>query len=119
MMNYEKLIAAGVDKDALLKRLMGNASLVGMFIRKFTEDLNFEKLKTAFAAQDMQTAEMASHTLKGMCGNLSLVELYQQFTEQVNLIRSENLTKAEAMMPELTIQYEKTIALMNEWLSEN
>ncbi len=119
MMNCELLAKAGIDVDALFHRLMGNASLVRVFIKKFTEDTTFESLKAAFAEQDMKKAELASHTLKGMCGNLSLTELYGLFTEQVNHIRHAEYQKAEAMMPDLSARYEKTIAFMHSFLEEN
>ncbi len=117
MENYEKLKNAGIDMDSLLKRLMGNASLVRMFIKKFTEDRNVEKLSAAFAEQDMKAAEMASHTLKGMCGNLSLTELFALFTEQVNLLRAGEYAKAEAMMAQIQCTYDHAISEMKAWLA--
>lgn len=33
---------AGIDMDGLLKRLMGNAALVRILMRKFTEDRSFQ-----------------------------------------------------------------------------
>ncbi len=118
METYEILIQAGVDMDGLLKRLMGNAALVRMFIGKFIQDKTFEDLQQAFAQQDMQKAEMASHTLKGMCGNLSLTLLFELFTKQVNLIRSHEYAKAEAMMGTITAAYADAVSHMNRWLQE-
>ncbi len=119
MADYEKLIKAGVDMDSLLQRLMGNASLARVFIKKFTEDKTFEKLQAAFEQQDLHQAEMASHTLKGMCGNLSLTELYGAFSEQTNLLRSGDHRKAEAMMDSLTVKYRHSLEMMQAWLSES
>ncbi len=118
-MNYENLTRAGMDVEGFLNRLMGNASLVRMFIQKFTEDKNCERLVAAFAAGDMHAAEMASHTLKGMCGNLSLTELYRLFTEQTNLIRAGAYGQAESMMPEITARFRQTIDGMKAFLAEN
>ncbi len=118
MFNFDKLIDAGVDIEDLRKRLMGNDSLIPIFIKKFSDDTNFSSLKEAFAEKDMKKAEMASHTLKGMCGNLSLTKLFVLFTEQVNLIRSNDYDKAENMMSEITDTYENAIANINIWLAE-
>ncbi len=115
-LDFQKLNEAGMDVDGFLKRLMGNAELIKIFVKKFTDDKNFENLKTAFNNRNMKDAELASHTLKGMCGNLSLIKLYDLFTEQVNLIRTEKFTKAEDMMPEISDTYCRTIETMNEWL---
>ncbi len=117
-MNYDKLIKAGIDIDSLIKRLMGNASLVKVFIKKFVEDTTFESLKEAFFKGDMHACEMASHTLKGMCGNLSLTRLYALFSEQVNLLRAGAYVKAEMMMEQLTLIYGTTIEQMKACLAE-
>ncbi len=118
MANYDNLIKAGIDMESLLKRLMGNASLVSVFIKKFLQDKTFEELKTAFLNNDIKQAEFKSHTLKGMCGNLSINELYELFSEQTNLIRSNEFEKAQNMMPYITDLYNKTIFQMTLWIEE-
>ncbi len=118
MVNYDILIDAGIDTDGLLKRLMGNESLVKIFVNKFLQDTNFESLIEAFGNGDMKKAETASHTLKGMCGNMSLNRLFDLFTAQVSLIRSGEFEKAESMMAEISSEYEKSIRTMNEWASK-
>ncbi len=117
MKNYDELKNAGINIDSLIKRLMGNESLVKVFVGKFTEDNTYEKLTEAFAEKDIKKAEISSHTLKGMCGNLSLDALYALFTEQVYLIRSGNFDKAEKMMTDISHEYEKAVKGIGEWLS--
>ncbi len=118
-MNFEKLISGGLDIDTFLKRVMGNEALVPVFVKKFAEDRNFEALKSAFANGDAKAAETASHTLKGMCGNLSLNRLYALFTEQVNYIRAGKIKNAEEMMTEVTILYKNAIDGIDSFLKEN
>ncbi len=118
-MNCEKLIQAGIDMDDFLKRLMGNEMLVKRFIQKFVQDENFTKLVAAFDQEDVKAAEMASHTLKGMCGNLSIKELYMLFTEQVRRIRSGEYAEAKAMMPEITACYQRAVDGMSAFLAGN
>ncbi len=117
MVNCEILTNCGLDVDGLLKRLMGNEALVQVFIKKFLEDKTIDRLREAFATQDMAAAETASHTLKGMCGNLSLTALFELFTEQVNLIRAKDYGKAEAMMAAIEAQFAGTTAGMRDWLA--
>ncbi len=119
MIDYEKLTLAGMDVDGFLKRLMGNASLIKVFVEKFISDHTFSKLSSSFKERDYHQAEIASHTLKGVCGNLSLNLLYSLFTEQVNLIRGGEYEKAESMMENLTDIYSKTTAIMSDWLAES
>ncbi len=118
-MNFEKLTKAGINIDALEKRLMGNTSLIKIFVDKFTADTSYDTLVFAFEEGDMEKAEMASHTLKGMCGNMSLDELYRLFTLQVNLIRTKKYGEAEAMMEDISKAFVDAITLMKEWVAES
>ncbi len=118
MAEYKKLEQAGIDMEQLLRRLMGNEALIRVFIKKFSEDQTYGALQSAFAEKDMKKAEMMSHTLKGMCGNLSLNKLYRLFTDQVDLLRSGEQDKAEAMMGEIAAEFEGAISAMAEWMEE-
>ncbi len=118
MENCEKLTKAGLDTEALLKRLMGNASLIRLFVKKFCDDKTFAALETAIAAEDAKGAEIASHTLKGMCGNMSLNELFALFSEQVTRFRAGNFSGAASMMPEITVKYQNAVTNMRAWLTE-
>ncbi len=119
MVSYEKLTKAGINIDTLQNRLMGNSSLIKVFVNKFVADTNFKSLVAAFSEKNMEKAEHASHTLKGMCGNMSLDELYALFTTQVNLIRAKECDEAEAMMGEISEAYTNAVTLMKEWAAEN
>ncbi len=116
-MEYTELELAGIDIADLMKRLMQNASLVKILVKKFLEDKNYLLLLEAFEQGDMRSAESASHTLKGICGNLSLKSLFALFQEQVNLIRTDESQKAADMMPKISEEYEKTVSHIKEWLS--
>ncbi len=119
VMNYDELLLAGMDIPDLLNRLMNNDKLIGLFVKKFLEDANYQKLVDAFISSDIKAAESASHTLKGMCGNLSLKKLFALFTEQVRLIRSLDFIAAEAMMEQISREYENTVLHMKNWLDLN
>ncbi len=116
--NRQILALAGMDTDDLLKRLMGNAKLVNIFVGKFLVDKNYDTLVAAVAKGDREGAEAASHTLKGICGNLSLTSLYTQFTEQVRLMRAGEWEKAVAMMPEIEATYANTTFHLRQWMAE-
>ncbi len=115
--NREGLTEAGMDVDDLLKRLMGNGKLIRIFVEKFLSDTNYEKLTAAVEVSSWSEAESASHTLKGMCGNLSLTNLYLLFTAQVRHIRAGETKEAAAMMPEITAAYTHTTTKLRDWLN--
>ncbi len=118
-MSYEQLTAAGIHVEELMNRLMGNGSLIRLFVCKFMEDQNYANLRAAFAEGDMKKAEYASHTLKGMCGNMSLDTLYGLFSKQVNLIRRGEYAAAEGMMGDIHAAYATAITHMQAWLDES
>ena len=91
----ERLTAAGIDVDGALERFMNNEALLERFLRKFPADPNYETLTAAFAAGDWEEALTASHTLKGMCGNLSLTALFSLLSRQVELLQKELLSTAQ------------------------
>ncbi len=118
-MNYDELINAGMDVEDFLSRIMKNAALVKMFVKKFTEDKTYSMLKAAVdGGADIKALEEISHTLKGVCGNLSLRALFTLLTEQVRLLREGNLSGAIALMPSIDSEYKNAIEHMNVWLAQ-
>ena len=103
----EMLAAAGIDAEDALERFMGSEALLVKFLKKFLEDENYEKLAQAMKGQDYGEALRASHTLKGVCGNLSMGNLYELTAKQVGLFRAEKYQEAEEMMPAISREYEK------------
>lgn len=93
-----QLIEAGVDVNGALERFMGNEALLERFLKKFPQDGNYQKLCDAVKACDWDTALTASHTLKGVCGNLSITPLFDLLTNQVAALRAGDWQRAEEMM---------------------
>ena len=110
----ERLVAAGIDVDNALERFMGNDALLDRFLKKFLSDGNYAALSAAVAAADPAGALTASHTLKGMCGNLSMTVLYDLFTRQVALLRASDTAGAAALMPEIEAACRKAAAAIRE-----
>ena len=110
-----KLIEAGIDVDGALERFMGNDVLLEKLLKKFVEDTNYDSLLTCTAgACNGEDAFKAAHTLKGVCGNLSMTTLYELFSKQTELFRSGKLGEAFAMMPEISEAYNKAAAAIKE-----
>ena len=83
----KKLQDAGVDMQEVLERLMGSEALLKRLFGKFLADDNMVKLKGALARNAIEEATLASHTLKGVCANLSMHRLQQLFSDQVEALR--------------------------------
>ena len=118
-MNEERkaqLIAAGIDVDGAMERFMDNEGLLERFMKKFLAESTYAVLVGAIASDDAAGALTASHTLKGMCGNLSFTGLYALFTRQVELLRGNDFPAAAAMMPEIQQAYDQvTDAIRRCW----
>lgn len=79
----EVLAAAGINLEEVLERLMGSDTLLERLLGKFAADGNYRRLEEAMAAGIWRKPLPPSHTLKGMCGNLGMGELFSLFTLQV------------------------------------
>ena len=106
-MDRKILTEAGMDVETALERMMGNEALLKRLAERFLEDENMKKLEDAFAAGDRKAALEASHTLKGICGNLSFLVLFELFSQQVTLLREEKWEQAKGLMPEISAAYER------------
>ncbi len=110
----EKLIQAGVDVNSALERFMGNSALMIKFLKKFPADENYNILVTSLEADNFDDAFKAAHTLKGLCGNLSLTKLQSVVSEQTELLRAGNGPEAKKFMPEVIKEYEEIVAILND-----
>ncbi len=109
----QKIIAAGVDLDSAMERFMGNEALLMRFLGKFSQDPNFGMLKEAMEGRRYEDAFKAAHTLKGLCGNLSLKNLFNVVDKEVEFLRCGNHKEAEEVFPEVVAEYEKTVSLLD------
>ena len=86
----QRLMDAGINVDTGISRFMGNEGLFLKFLGKFLQDTNFAGLAEAVKKQDVEEAFRCAHTLKGVCGNLSMDELYKLVSVQTEFFREGN-----------------------------
>ena len=86
------LVYINVEEGA--KRVLNNTKLFAKLLGKFKEDNSINDLEVALANGDLEKAQAAAHTLKGIAANLSLTELHKHCVE----IESE--IKAKAVNPD-------------------
>jgi HPt (histidine-containing phosphotransfer) domain-containing protein len=109
-MDKEKLVAAGIDYDGGVERLMGNAEMYENFLQMFVKDDSFAELEKAMEEKDYDKAFAAAHTLKGVAGNLSMTKLYNDLVVFVDYLRnSADIPSAVKHFPELTTLYNDTV----------
>lgn len=82
-----------VDVAEGKKRVMNNAKLYVKLLTKFKNDTKLDALEAGIAEGDLEKAQNAAHTIKGVAANLSLTELFNQS------LAIETQIKAKAVVP--------------------
>ena len=114
---YQEL---GGDFAALENRIP-SAKLIHRFIGKFLEDGSFAELQSAMQAGQRAQAFRAAHTLKGVCGNLSLGQLEKSTSELTELLRAEADAipdGAEPLMEAVVRDYTLTVNTIRAYLAQ-
>ena len=89
----------GADYKNVLGRLRSER-LVQKFVLKFLDDKSFETLTSSFASGNYEEAFRASHTIKGMCQNLSFTKLMESSSELTESLRGGTVSPESASLLE-------------------
>ena len=111
----------GGDFDEVKKRLPSE-SLIKKFIAKFLDDRSFPDLQTALEEGSRESAFRAAHTLKGVCGNLSLSKLMNSASKLTELLRPETEAipeGADVLFQEVKQDYELTVSAIRSFLDSD
>lgn len=111
----------GGDFDEVKKRLPSEA-LIKKFIAKFLDDRSFPDLQTALEEGSRESAFRVAHTLKGVCGNLSLSKLMNSASKLTELLRPETEAipeGADVLFEEVRNDYELTISAIRSFLDSD
>ncbi len=109
-MNRQECIDAGINYDEGVARFVGNAEMFERFLREFPADTTYAALESAMEQRDGKAAFQAGHTLKGLTGNLSMVDLYRQLVVFVDALRGEgNMSLAETLYPAVQKEYRRVM----------
>ena len=71
-------------------------------------------LEKAIAANDVERAFYGAHTLKGVCQNLCLTQMYETDYVVTEALREGDLEEAKKHMPELKARYDKAMLRIAE-----
>lgn len=108
------LLQWGADVDGAVRRFAGNEALYEKFLYKFLQDETFGSLKEAAARGDMEEALRASHTLKGLTGNLGLNPVFTLCSDYVAAIRAGKLSKLPGLYEEINNSYQAVTRILQE-----
>lgn len=107
------------DYNDVMKRLP-RENMVIKFIFRFLEDKSYDQLMTAVENSDYKSAFMASHTIKGLCQNLSFTKLYESSHLITEALRNENPDKTliEELAGKVREDYTATVNAIKTFKSE-
>ena len=96
----EDIARLGADTEDGLTRCMGNPALYERMLKKLPKVVEESPVMPYVESGDLDAALSNAHTLKGVVGNLSLVPLFNNYTEMVNLFRDAKPEKATELLAE-------------------
>lgn len=79
----------GLDRDAGLRRVLGNGQRYAAMLRGFVETQADAAacIRAAVAARDVKTATRIAHTLKGLAGNIAATDLVREAAAVEQVLR--------------------------------
>ena len=102
----------GVDVKDGMGRFVGKLDLFVKIFRKYDDDNNMELLRDAMEAGNVDAAFNAAHTLKGVCGNLSMQKMFDVASQLTEFLREKDMDSARQMMPKLEEEHQKITTLL-------
>ena len=100
-MTVEQLKALGCNTSEGLQRCMNNESFYLMLVNKFIATTDLSKLEDALNNGDLDTAFKEAHSIKGVCGNLSLTPMFNVLVEMVEPLRTKVVMDYSPLFNEL------------------
>lgn len=82
--------------------------LVQKFVLKFLEDDSYDLLIRSMESENYEEAFRASHTIKGMCQNLSFTQLGGSSAQLTEALRNGVTPEAPGLLETVKTDYEKT-----------
>ncbi len=105
------------DYDDVLGRLRSE-KLVQKFVLKFLNDGSYDLLCSSLEAKDYKEAFRASHTIKGVCQNLSFTKLYRSSHELTEALRNGWSPEADPLVEQVKKDYEQTVTAIRKLQAE-
>lgn len=107
--NRYRLTKAGINPNQGIARFNGNSEVYETMINKFPLDDHFPKMLQAIAQKDVNNAFQYAHAVKGMVGNLSMIDLYESIIPLVDELRTGRIENIEDYLPKVKENYQRVI----------
>lgn len=111
-----ELEALGINVDTALSRFMGIDSILIKSLKLFLADTNIETFQTALEGNDAKQAYHAMHTIKGVCGNLSMDKLFALSAELCVLLAENDVKSAKEKFAVFKQEYFTMTEGLKKWI---
>lgn len=116
----DQLKEYGVDVDTGVARFVGKQELYVKFLGKFLQDTSFENMKKSIEQEQYPEAFEYAHSMKGVCGNLSLSPVTEQVSEMTEILRNKETLpedekqRVQELLAVMTKSYGDVIQILRE-----
>lgn len=87
---------------------------VKKFVLRFLDDKSFELLTESLKTQNYEEAFRASHTIKGVCQNLSLTKLFQSSNTLTEALRNKQYEGVDQLYEDVKKDYLLTVEMIQK-----
>lgn len=108
-MDKQKLIDAGIEYEAGLKRFAGNTKLYESYLIQFVTDLHYQRMYQAIKEQKVQEAFEESHALKGMVGTLGMKKLAEGLQELIRQLYAGEIDRCDGLLKSVEKEYKRMV----------
>lgn len=109
-MNRYLLSKAGINANEGIHRFNDKQELYERFLKSFPEnDHYFVEMEQGIWAGDVEKAFEAAHALKGVAGNLSINQLYEDLVPLVEQLRKGEIGDARELLDHVKESYAKVL----------
>ena len=108
--NYSKALETMMSED-FIKRML----------TKFMQNNSFKDVMSNYESKNYHGVFEASHSLKGVCGNLALTPLYEKASalcEKTRVLKEGETLDIELEINELKEVYERVTSLINNFINQ-
>ena len=105
----QRLIKLGLDVDSAVRRFMDDENMFLKYLLRFEKERSYSDMIEALKNKEMEKAFKAAHSFKGVCGNLSMEELYKLACRQVEILRENQLDGLEENTELLSREYKRVV----------
>lgn len=110
----------GGNYPDVIRRLF-NEAMVKRFVLKFLDDQSFSNLSKAMETGEYSQAFIASHTIKGVCQNLSFTRLYESSHLLTEALRGDapDIPEAQRLFVDVSRDYQITMDAIRRFQAES